>query len=84
MFACACIWRCQNTEGYPPLSNLVTIEQNWSVASNASVGLGQWSAFSALGWFFGRDVFTGLGSNVPLGLVYGVLAFPISPLLIAH
>lgn len=41
----------------------------WSRASPATVGLGNWSAFSALCWFTARDVYTALNGTVPIGAV---------------
>lgn len=50
--------------------NWATIEQNWSVAVPESIGLGGWSAFTAIGWFFARDVYDALGDEaVPLGMM---------------
>jgi len=54
---------------YTPLNNLASIAQTWSVASAASIGVGNWSEFSAVCWFFGRDLFNGLGGTVPVGLI---------------
>ena len=59
----------QGTSSTSPLKNLATIEQNWTVASPGSIGEGNWSAFSAIGWFFGRDLFDALGGAVPIGLM---------------
>jgi len=50
-----------------PLTQLFQIEQNWSVASNVTIGLGAWSAFSAVCWFTGRDLYDSL--QVPIGLI---------------
>jgi len=58
------------TSSATPLVNFATITQVWAVASPASIGVGNWSAFTAVGWFFGRDVYQGLGADaVPLGLI---------------
>jgi sialate O-acetylesterase len=59
----------QGTRSDVPLADLATISQAWARASPASIGEGDWSAFSAVAWFFGRDLFRGLGSAVPIGLV---------------
>lgn len=59
----------QGTTSNTPLQNLSTIEQRWSVASNVSVGGAQWGYFSAVCWFFGRDIYDALGGRVPLGLI---------------
>ena len=41
----------------------------FTVASPGSIGEGNWSALSAIGWFFGRDLFDALGGAVPIGLM---------------
>jgi sialate O-acetylesterase len=51
------------------LTNLTTISQPWSVASPASIGVGNWTAFSAVCWFFGRNVYESLGGSTPIGLI---------------
>jgi len=57
----------QGTTSPTPLLEFTTIVQHWSVASPASIGLGNWSAFSAACWFFGKDLYDNL--QVPIGLV---------------
>lgn len=57
----------QGTISPVPLAELNTIEQQWSVASSKTVGVGNWSAFSAACWFFGRDLQKEL--KIPIGLV---------------
>jgi sialate O-acetylesterase len=53
-----------------PLTNFSSIEQNWTVASPTSVGNGDFTFFSALCYFFGRDLQMALGEpTVPIGLV---------------
>jgi sialate O-acetylesterase len=39
----------------------------WSVASNTSIGAGNWSATSAVCWFYGKDLYDATG--VPVGLI---------------
>jgi len=59
----------QGTTSTVALPNLNTIEQNWAVASPQSIGVGNWTAFSAVAWFFARDLYDGLGGTVPLGII---------------
>lgn len=59
----------QGTQSSTPLDDLMSISQPWTPATSSSIGLGDWSAFSAVAWFFGRDVFNALGGAVPLGLI---------------
>lgn len=47
----------QGTSSTTPLTDLKTVEQTWEVASNASVTAGGgWGYFSAVCWFFGKQV----------------------------
>jgi len=57
----------QGTTSTTPLDEFKTISQSWSVASAATVGVGDWSEFSAACWFFGRDLYDEI--KVPLGLI---------------
>eukprot|EP01084_Bolivina_argentea_P254232 427379_1 len=41
--------------------------QHWSVASSTSVGVGNWSDFSAVCWYFGRSLYDSL--KYPIGLI---------------
>jgi len=50
-----------------PLNELHTIAQRWSVASNKTVGVGDWSEFSAACWFTGIKIYDKY--KVPLGLI---------------
>jgi len=59
----------QGTQSTSPLQQLHTIEQGWAIASNTSIGGPQWGYFSAVCWFFGRDVHDALGGKVPIGLI---------------
>lgn len=59
----------EGTSSNVSLSNLTTITQPWAVASPASIGVANWTAFSAVCWFFGRNVHQALGGTVPLGLI---------------
>jgi len=56
----------QGTSSNKPLSEFATISQGWSIASAATVGVADWTEFSAVCWFFGRDLYDNL--NVPIGL----------------
>ena len=50
-----------------PQLELPSIELEWSVASSKSIGGGNWTYFSAVCWFFGRNLFDELG--YPIGLI---------------
>jgi len=45
------------------------VMQPWTVASPSSVGGGNWTYFTAIGWFFGRDLYNKLNKSIPLGLI---------------
>ena len=57
----------QGTASNTTLVDLASVEQPWSVSSPSTIGAGDWTTFSALGWFFARDLF--LKINVPIGIV---------------
>jgi sialate O-acetylesterase len=59
----------EGTSSTTPLVELKTILQNWSVASNVSIGGPGWSYTSAVCWFTYRDVFNELGGTVPQGII---------------
>lgn len=54
------------TSSLTPLSQLGSVFQPWAPASSKSIGVGNWSAFSAVCWFTGRGVFEALNRTVPL------------------
>lgn len=67
----------QKTSSKVPLTDLQTIEQNWTAASNKTVMCHRtdgslcvpFDYFSAVCWFFGKNVYDKLGGSVPIGLV---------------
>lgn len=59
----------EGTSSTTPLMELKTILQNWSVASNTSIGGPGWSYTSAVCWFTYRNVFNELGGKVPQGII---------------
>jgi len=60
----------QKTSSNTPLSDLQTVEEPWVVASNKSVSNGaRFGYFSAVCWFFGKNVYDSLKGKVPVGLV---------------
>ena len=50
-----------------PVIELPEIEQPWSIANSSSIGGGNFTYFSAVCWFYARDLYQYL--NYPLGLV---------------
>jgi sialate O-acetylesterase len=52
-----------------PLAQLQTLLQPWTHASSAAVGLSAWGAFSAVGWYFCRDLFDAMGGEIPVGCI---------------
>ena len=42
---------------------------NWTAASSETLGGQKWDTFSAVCWLFGRDLFTRLDQQVPIGLI---------------
>lgn len=58
----------ETTTSYSPLSQLgAPPTLPWSVANSSSIGLGNWSATSAVCWYYGKNLFDATG--VPQGLV---------------
>eukprot|EP01114_Cavostelium_apophysatum_P010635 TRINITY_DN2460_c0_g1_i1.p1 TRINITY_DN2460_c0_g1~~TRINITY_DN2460_c0_g1_i1.p1 ORF type:complete len:532 (+),score=69.97 TRINITY_DN2460_c0_g1_i1:159-1598(+) len=57
----------QATISQTPLENFATIEQNWTVASSASVGGADWTFFSATCWFYGVQL--SKTYDIPIGLI---------------
>jgi len=58
----------QESVSSTPESNLLTIEQQWSVASQSSIGGGDWAYFSAVCWFFGKNL-ADSNPGLPIGLI---------------
>jgi len=64
-----------STQSSTPLNDLKTVWQPWEVASNETIwghyapGHTMFGTFSAVCWFFGREVSHGLDNEVPIGLV---------------
>ena len=67
----------QKTSSKVPLMDLTTIEQNWTAASGKAVMCHRvdgslcvpFDYFSAVCWFFGKNVYDKLNGTVPIGLV---------------
>jgi sialate O-acetylesterase len=64
----------QGTKSNTPLADLQTVEQNWTAATPASIGgagpgNGDFEFFSAICYFFARDLYNALGGTVPIGAV---------------
>lgn len=60
----------QKTSSKVPLMDLHTIEQNWTQAAHNTVTDGsKFNYFSAVCWFFGKNLYDGLDGKVPIGLV---------------
>ena len=58
----------QTSTSYQPLQELA-MEPTlpWSVANSASIGVGNWTATSAVCWFYAKDLYNALG--VPVGII---------------
>ena len=59
----------QGTTSAVPLTQLGSIVQTWTTATGPTVGLAEWTSFSATCWFFGRDIYDALNGTVPMGWV---------------
>jgi sialate O-acetylesterase len=60
----------QNTRSLAPLNDLRTIREGWTLPNASAMDDGQmFGQFSSVCWFFGRQVFEGLGGKVPIGLI---------------
>jgi len=55
------------TQSNAPLYELKEVEQRWSVASSKSVDGGAWTYFSAVCWFYGKNIYDRY--KRPLGLI---------------
>eukprot|EP01084_Bolivina_argentea_P089148 160913_1 len=61
------LFTAQDEQSTTEITELIKIEQIWSIASNTSVGGGNWSYFSAVCWFFGKNLYDKL--QYPMGLI---------------
>lgn len=63
--------QCLETKNYPHIRfSAYAAHGDWSVPSNATAcHYGRFQPFSAVCWYFGVDLFTKLGGQVPIGLV---------------
>jgi len=57
----------QSTTSPSELFDFQNIEQPWSIASAGTIGIGDWNAFSAVCWFYGKNLYKTL--KVPIGLI---------------
>jgi len=57
-----------HTTSLKPLEQLDSIDLKWSAASPITVGNGTWTYFSAVCWFFGKNLFD-QDNTVPIGLI---------------
>lgn len=58
----------QTTTSYDPMMELPPVAvYPWAVASNLTIGHGNWSATSAVCWFYARDLYD--ATQVPVGIV---------------
>ena len=57
----------QGTQSQTPLTDLASVEQNWTAATPVSIGNGDFTYFSAICYYTGRDLLVKTG--VPLGLI---------------
>ena len=56
--------------GHCPGGYWVSCRSYWTPASSKTVGgWNGWDMFSAVCWLMGRDIYDGLGGNVPVGLI---------------
>ncbi|KAH3756293.1 sialate O-acetylesterase [Pelomyxa schiedti] len=57
----------QNNYSTVPLDEFASIVQPWTSASASSIGGPSWAYFSAVCWFFGRELFD--RQQIPIGLI---------------
>jgi len=58
----------QDSVSSKPEGQLLTVEQKWSVASQNSIGGGDWAYFSGVCWFFGKNL-ADSNPGLPIGLI---------------
>jgi len=58
----------QDSTSSKPEGQLLTLEQKWSIASPSSIGGGDWAYFSAVCWFFGKNL-ADSNPGLPIGLI---------------
>lgn len=61
------IFTPSETGSTTPRLQLISIEEKWSIANNETIGGSPWSYFSAMCWFFGKNMYNYL--KYPIGLI---------------
>jgi sialate O-acetylesterase len=57
----------QNNISSEPLQYFDSVEQPWAVASNLSIGGAEWTYFSAVCWFYAKNIYD--TQTIPIGVV---------------
>jgi len=64
------VFTASNPNSSTPLFNVTSMGgYSWGVSGPSTVGLGDWDTFSAMCFFFGRNLFVQLDEKVPIGLM---------------